>query len=340
LTPTGEWAYPYGPGYSVNSALGWEEKHEWNVGLDYSLFNDRLYGKFDVYRRDIEKLIYNVDVPQPPYIAGKMYKNIGTLSNIGWDFEIGGDIIRSKTWNYSTSANFSHNTTKVGNLDGDVSYMDGDYSVTPQTGAVHRLEEGETVNRFRLYKYAGIDDRGDFLIYDKGGNIVKGKANAKDENYYYTGNYMPAVTIGWSHSLSYKNLSLGVTLTSWLDYDVLNAVDMMHGLSKTGSNVLEKAYTKNATITGDFISCDYFVEDASFFKIQSINLAYVIDTKKYIKVLDTVKLFFTVNNVATFTSYGGVNPEVDVTGWQGGVEKGDAVYPSIRTYTFGLQLNF
>ena len=66
MLPNGSWAYTYGPSSNVNPGLGWEEKAEWNIGLDYAFFNNRLYGKFDYYRRKINGMLYNVNVPQPP----------------------------------------------------------------------------------------------------------------------------------------------------------------------------------------------------------------------------------------------------------------------------------
>ncbi|MDR1524966.1 MAG: SusC/RagA family TonB-linked outer membrane protein, partial [Tannerella sp.] len=123
LLPDGSWAYSYGVTKNINDMLGWEEKHEWNVGLDYSIFDNRLYGKFDLYRRSIQGLIYSVQVPQPPNTESDMYKNIGTMENKGWELEIGGEVVRSKDWNYSSSLNLTHNETVIGSLWGNQTYI-------------------------------------------------------------------------------------------------------------------------------------------------------------------------------------------------------------------------
>ena len=88
--------FVYGPSSNVNPYLGWEEKKEWNIGVDYSFFGNRMYGKFDYYRRKIDGMIYEVNVPQPPYPNGKQWQNIGEMESKGWEFEVGGDIIQNK----------------------------------------------------------------------------------------------------------------------------------------------------------------------------------------------------------------------------------------------------
>lgn len=96
MLPNGSWANSYGKTQNVNENLGWEEKKEWNIGVDFSFFNNRFYGKFDYYRRKIDNMIYEVKVPQPPYIQGTQWQNIGVMESKGWELELGGDIIQRK----------------------------------------------------------------------------------------------------------------------------------------------------------------------------------------------------------------------------------------------------
>jgi len=181
--------------------------------------------------------------------------------------------------------------------------------------------------------------------YGKDGNVITPETDGKSAaDKQYIGNYMPLVIAGWSHDLQYKNWSLGITLTSWLDFDIYNAYEHILGTAggtaaKTFSNELLTTFTKNANIKGQTLESDYFLEDGTFLKIQNLTLGYRFDTKKYLKVMDSARLYLTMNNVYTFTGYSGLNPEVDITGWAGGIEW-DAVYPQTRTFAFGLQLNF
>ncbi len=342
LLPTGDWAKSYGKTKNINEYLKWEESHEWNVGLDYSFFNNRLYGKFDYYRRKVQDMIYNVQVSQPPYTEEKMYQNIGDMENRGWEFEIGGDIVRSKDWNYSTSMNFANNSTKILTLWGNQTYYN--YAGLPSPGNpgdAIRIEEGTEVGSFYVWKFAGFDDNGDFLLYNKAGDVIPA-ANKKQEDRQYIGNYTPKLMIGWTHNLSYKQWDFGMTLTSWIDFDVYNTVNMYLGLPNVGDglNVLKDAYTKFGHINGEKQLCDYFIEDGTFLKIQNINLNYNLNLNKYTRFVDRAKFYLTVNNVATFTKYSGINPQVNVTGFDGGIEWFNKIYPQTRAYALGVQLTF
>jgi TonB-linked SusC/RagA family outer membrane protein len=339
LLPDGTWAYSYGVTKNINDVLGWEEKHEWNIGLDYSLFDNRLYGKFDLYQRKIEGLIYSVRVPQPPNTESEMFKNIGTMENRGWELEIGGEVVRSKNWNYSTSLNLSHNETVIGSLWGNQTYYNGD-NVNNWVEYAHRIEEGTKVGSFFLYKYAGVDEDGHISIYNKDGEIIKGDAGRVDDR-IYQGNFMPEIIAGWSHNLSYKNWSFNMTLTTWIDFDIYNGIEILYGLKNVAQgNMTYDAITKNGHITGRPQACDYFLYDGSFLKLQNFTVGYTLPMKKYTGMLESIKIYVTGNDVLTFTKYPGLNPEVNITGWDTGVEKGGDIYPQTRTFTFGVQFNF
>jgi TonB-linked SusC/RagA family outer membrane protein len=341
LLPTGEWAYSYGITKNINPDLGWEEKHEWNLGLDFEFLNHRFFGKIDFYRRNVEGLIYNVNVPQPPNVHDAMYKNIGTLENTGWELELGGEIFSNKNWTYNTKLNLSHNSTKVGSMWGEATYYLG--SEIGRTGYIHRIEQNARVGSFYLYKFAGFTEDGLFQAYAKDGSIIVPEKDGKNlEDKVYMGNYMPSLVMGWSHDLQYKNWSLGLTLTSWINFDIYNEIE--HTMGTTGGvpgasrNQLLDAFTKNAHIKGQTLECDYFLEDGTFLKIQNITLGYRLNTKKWLKVMDSARIYLTGNNLLTLTKYSGLNPEVDITGWEGGIER--IVYPQTRTFALGVQLNF
>jgi len=339
LLPDGTWAYSYGVTKNVNDMLGWEEKHEWNLGLDYSLFNNRLYGKFDLYRRAIQGLIYSVQVPQPPNTESEMFKNIGTMENRGWELEIGGDVVRSRDWNYNTSLMLSHNKTFIGSLWGNQTYINGG-SINNWVQYAHRIAEGVEVGSYFLYRYAGISDDGKIQIYNKDNNVINSDDGKVDDRVYQK-SFMPTVIAGWTHNLSYKNWSLNLTLTSWVNNTIYNAIELEYGLRNVvQGNMLYDAIGKNAKITGRPAPCDYFLYDGSFLKIQNLVLAYTLPMKKYTKLMESVKIYLTGNNLYTFTKYPGLNPEVDITGWDTGIEKKADIYPQTRTCALGLQLNF
>ena len=185
MLPDGEWAYSYGKTQNVNQSLGWEEKKEWNLGLDFSLFDNRLYGKFDYYRRKVDNLIYSVKVPQPPYTQGSQWQNIGSMESKGWEFEVGGDIIRTKDFVWTSNLNLSHNTGKILTLWGNNTYYNGNGFPAPGSpGDAARMEEGSTIGSFYLWKFAGFDDDGGFLLYNKDGEVIPAAQKTENDKQY------------------------------------------------------------------------------------------------------------------------------------------------------------
>ena len=264
MLPDGTWAYSYGKSQNVNPNLGWEEKKEWDLGVDYSLFDGRLYGKFDYYRRKIDNLLYSVKVPQPPYTQGSQYQNIGSMESKGWEFEVGGNIIQTKDFTWSTNLNFSHNSGKILTLWGNNTYYNGNGFVAPGSpGDAARMEEGSTIGSFYLWKFAGFDDEGNFLLYNKDGEVIPAAKKTENDK-QYMGNYTPKLIVGWSHTFTYKNFDLGINMRSWIDFDVYNTLNMYFGIQgQSNMNVLKTAYTKFNHIKGEKQICDYYLEDGT-----------------------------------------------------------------------------
>lgn len=347
MPASGNYEIVYGPNVVLNNDLKWEKQQGWNFGLDFSLFDNRLYGKFDWYNRKVVDMLYSVRVPQPPYALTTMMQNIGSLRNQGWEFEIGGDIVRNNDWNYSTNFIFSHDRTEVLNLASNDTYFE--YAGFPAPGSpgnAIRMEEGTVFGQFFMRKCVGIDEEtGDFLIERREAdgtvtNVQGQQSNNNDKQ--YIGSFVPKVMASWSHNLSWKNWDFSMDLRSWIDFDVYNTLDMYFGLQKqTNINLLRSAYTKNAKITQEKQLCSYFLEDGTFLKIDAINLGYTLPLKEKTNgLIQSLRIYGNINNVCTITGYDGMDPEVDVIGVDGGIEWWDGFYPRARTYTIGVQLTF
>ena len=346
MLPNGSWAYTYGPSSNVNPGLGWEEKAEWNIGLDYAFFNNRLYGKFDYYRRKINGMLYNVNVPQPPYPNGTQWQNIGEMESKGWEFEVGGDIIQTKDFTWTSNLNLSHNSGKILSMWGDGTYINGNTFDEPGwPGEASRIQDGAEIGAFYIWKFAGFDEDGNFLLYNKEGEVIPASEKT-DNDKQYIGNYLPKVIMGWNNSFRYKNFDLGINMRSWIGFDVYNTFPMYLGIQgQNGAGqwnlwkpaLEDERYNK---IRGVKQLCDYFLEDGSFLKIDAITLGYSLSLKQYTKWADRLRVYGTIGNVATITGYSGYNPEVDITGWDHGVDKVWDCNPIVRTYTLGIQVSF
>ena len=325
----------------MNFDLRWEEKSELNVGLDYSFLNNRLYGKVDVYRRGISGLLSNISVPQPPAIYETTVMNYGNLENFGWEVEIGGTPVQTEAWQYSTTLRLSHSTSTITSLWGNNTYADRVEFPSPgNPGTGGRLEEGTRIGQYYIWKYAGVTEEGKWLIYDKNDNIILAD-NRKYEDKRYMGDAIPAVIAAWSHSLRYRNLSLSINMRSWLDFDVFNTINMYYGLSTSaGTNVLRSAFIENRHIKQEKVLCDYWLEDGSFLKIDAISLAYNLDMKKWQDVIESINIFLTVRDVACFSMYSGLNPEVSINGLDPGYEWFTSIYPRTARFTLGAKISF
>ena len=350
MWPTnGIWQPGYGSVRNINPDLKWEEKSELNVGFDFALFDNRLWGKFDLYYRQVNDMLYNVNAPMPPMVHDTVMKNIGSLENRGWEFELGGDIVRSKNFRYTSSVRLSHNKTRINRLGDDGFFLDEVTFPSPgNPGTAVRLQNGLELGQFFIYKYAGLDENGKWLIYDKNNEIVPAidgsTSNLIAENKHFVGNAIPKVILSWDHTFKYKNWDLSVYLRSWLDYDVFSQVNMYYGLANDSQlNVLKSAYTRNRNIKDEKILCDYWLDDGSFLKIDAINLGYTLDLRKWTRYIQSAKLYLTIRDLAVFTNYNGLNPEIDINGLYPGFEYVNdtaSMYPQTTRFTLGVQITF
>lgn len=351
--PNQKWAWAYQYDGNPNPDLKWEEQHGLNLGVDFSFLDNRIYGKFDWYNRKVVDMIYNIQVPQPPYACQYLTKNLGSLRNRGYEFEIGADVVRTSKVRYSTNMRFSHDNTQIITLDGAGDYKD--FAELPGMGSggggYIRIEEGTVLGKFFMLECIGIDkEKGDFLISDRDGKTIYG-SEAGDGDRKYVGDYIPFVQISWDHRLEVGNFELGLDLRSWIDFDVFNCTEFYHGLPIAGG--LKRAYTKNAVLKNAVQNpSSYYLQDGTFLKIDALNLAYNIPIKKATNnFIKGIKAYVTINNLATFTKYEGMDPEVPITGLEAGFEyveyrNGDnssasvTMYPRCRNAIFGVQLSF
>ena len=338
-----QWYTSYGPANNGNPDLKWEQNKELNLGIDFSLFNDRLWGKFDWYSRNISDMLYRVDAPQPPYVENTIMRNIGSMVTKGWEFEIGGIAIQNKDFSWTPTINLSHTSSKVKHLGMDNAYLNAyDFPGPGSPGTGVRIADGINLGQFYVYKYAGLDENGNFLI-DGGEDGIVSQKDIKSSYKQYVGNALPAVIATWNNTIRYRNFDFGMQLRGWFDFDIYNQPSMYNGISaSSGQNLIKHLYEKNKDFKGDKLICDYFIEDGTFVKIDAITLGYTLNTSKWTQYLQKARFYLTLRDVATFTKYSGLNPEVRINGLYPGIEfqSGPNTYPQTIRCTAGVQLTF
>lgn len=335
------WNRTYGVMHNQNRDIRWEVKKEYNIGLDFTILNNKLTGRVDYYKRFIDDMIYDISVSQPPAIHDRTQMNIGDMQNQGIEFELNYNVVNNADWNYTTTFVAAHNRSRLNSLWGSQTFADRKGFPAPGSpGNAVRLFPGEDIGRFFIWQHAGFTDDGQWMLYDQNGeafDVTERNKTLADKR--FIGNGIPRVQLSWNHSIAYKNWDAGVYMRSWLGYDVFNMINMYYSLPNVrGQNVLRTAFEEHRDIVGEKELSDYWLEKGDFLKIDVISLGYTFK-KDWIKPLSNLRLYASGRDLFVFTKYSGLDPEVNINGLEPGFEERNA-YPKTRTFMFGLQANF
>ncbi len=340
----GQWVTGYAPSSNVNSMLGWEKSKAFNIGVDFEAMGSSLRGSLEYFDRRSEDLLYNYTAPQPPYVWDNILVNVGTTKNTGFELSLSYDVFAKKDFRWTTSANYSYGTTKFVKLSNDIykaSYID--LYQKPGVGTneyFFRVQEGGKVGQFWGYEYAGYDENGNMLVYNKDNEkVLTTNVDASDKR--YIGNGAPSHFLSWNNSFRYKNWDLSVAMNGAFGFDIFNMRKYGMGLQLCGTdNVLRTAYTddKNVKSGGGVIS-SYFLEKGDYFKLDNVTLGYNFNLKN-VKLLESIRVYVAAKNLFTITSYTGNDPSiVTQTGITPGVDVNSA-YPTATQLSLGLTVRF
>lgn len=323
-----------------NSNLKWEQTTTVNAGVDFGLFNNRLTGSADAYQRTTTDLLLFTNNPSFFGFSNQDNYNVGTLENKGLEFAgeviavrnnnfqwtIGGNITfqDSKITKLTTTQDDTPGITDVGGIDGGT----GNYIQSHQVGYAPAS--------FYVYEQAyGADGKpldGVFIDRNKDGIVNE------DDKYRF---HKPAADVfyAFNTSVTYKNWDMGMNWRgTWGNYNY-NNVDSNKGvynsilirntdLSNGVANLLETGFARS----NDFqLHSDYYIQDASFIRLDNVSVGYTFNQKE--NATSLVKLTLSAQNIVTITKYGGLDPEI-----AGGIDKN--LYPRPITFTLGLNVNF
>lgn len=336
----------YGPAKNVNPDLKWEKGKNWNIGIDFSVMNNLISGSLNYYHRKQEDLLGNYTVPTPPFLFTSSFVNVGTMRNTGFEFDLTFNPVQTRDFDYSFSVLGATMDNKFLSFSNS-QYVASDYydvlrSEAPYDGQyMQRVQAGERLGNFYLYKYAGIDREGNWLIYDREGDIVRADQRT-DEDRQIVGNGMPKFTMSTTHNFRYKNFDLSLFFRGAFGYDIFNIHDFYYGNRGYNGNVIKKAYTKNYAINPNAnpVATDYFLERGDYFKLDKITLGYTLPLHQA-RFADSIRIYGTVNNVFTITKFSGVDPDCyQVNGLTPSGTGSREFYPTSRQFILGVQLDF
>ena len=347
MNDEGQWIRVYGPANNYNANLRWERAISYNIGIDFSMFNNKLSGSLDAFNRKSTDLLSNYDVPVGSYVQEQIFVNVGNTTSKGVELSLNWDVIKNKNFSYTTNITSSYIKAKLGswsNSQYHSGYRELGYLPSPgNPGPAYRLEDNVELGSFYGYKYAGVDADGKILIWKDGivgkEKIVASTEGNADRDRTYLGHGAPRIELGWGNSIAIKNFDISLFFRGRFNYKILNLYQMYYGLqAEPGVNLLKSAYDRNGQITSGKVITDYFLENGNYLKLENLTVGWSPSIKS--NRLKSLRLYATVKNVFTITKYSGLDPTtVDVTGLTPGY--GDLnVYPITRNLSLGAQVTF
>lgn len=315
--------------------IKWEETTTQNIGLDFGFLNNRISGSVEYYFRETEDLLNEVTIPSGSNFSNRLLTNVGSLENKGIEININAVPISTPDMSLNIGFNFTHNEQEVTKLllNDDPNYIGLTYG-SGMTGTTQITRVGEESYSFFVNKQ----------IYDTNGNPVEGLyediagnggvINGDNANKYIYHSPTPKYILGFSARFNYKNFDMSTSLRANIDNYVMNQVASgasYDQMQQIGYWKNMPTYLSETNFVKRQFTSDYFVENASFLKMDNISAGYSFQDIAG-KGIDA-RLSFTVQNVFTITNYSGLDPEVD-----GGIDNN--FYPRPRTFTLGVNLNF
>lgn len=325
---------------AYNPHLTWEKTTTWNAGVDLAFLDNRIEFNVDWYYRKTTDLINTVFVAAGSNFRNKVTSNIGSLHNTGFEFMTTVRPVQTKDWRWEVSYNFTFNHNEIDELigsDAEDYFVETGGGLTGTGGNVQAHTVGKPISAFHVYQQ----------VYDQNGNPIPNTFVDRNGNGYLDGGdryyyYKPAadVLMGLSSKLQYKQWDFGFSARASLGNYVFNS--SASGSSNVGSgavytngnlsNLRVASVERGLTnVSQQQYASDYFVENASFLKMDNITLGYAFDKLFGTKL--NGRVYATVQNVFTITNYTGIDPEV-----ASGVD-GD-IYPRPMTSILGVSLNF
>ena len=342
----GQYVYTYGVSQNVNPDLRWEKKYEYNLGLDYAFLDNRLYGSLDVYYRQTRDLLWDYEVPTPPYQYPTLLANAGQMDSYGVELAISGVPVQTKDWTWVTTPTISFNKniiTKLSDPSKGFNYTKTTSGGVGENGImntnVQLLTEGEAVGSFYGYSFAGYKSDGTAMFNTPTGGYIQA-VNASEGHKQIIGNAQPLFTYGWNNTIRWKNLDATLFFRGVVGNKILNVTRWAYGPQKSAStNIFMKdAVGSDVKYSDKGHFTDQYLEDGSYIKLDNVTIGYNFKFKEN-KYIESLRVYLTAQNVFTITKYSGQDPEVNTTGvWDAGIDYPD-FYPNVATVLLGVNIS-
>lgn len=344
-----------------NKLLKWETRKEFNIGLDFGLLDNKITGAVEYYQKNVEDLLFPITVPvgaPNPFdpgnfnTAGTTWVNLAELSSGGFEFVASYNGVNLGPVVWTPSVNFTiYDKTTIeslsveGGLGFDFIRPQGSAPGSPGQNDNPTIENrvGETLGNFWGPKLGGIENGTAFYVAPDGTTRIDPNDNSQ---YSILGNALPDADFGWNNSFVYGDWDMSFFLRGSFGHQLYNSFRGFYENQDAGSNTWNSVTTdKTPEITSGPLFSDQFIEDASFIRLDNMQIGYNIPTTA--DWVENLRVYVAGQNLFTITDYAGVDPEVRwVDQNQGGI--GGALSPGLerrntyfltRTFTLGFTVN-
>lgn len=324
-----------------NPEIRWEETTQYNAGIDYGFMNNRITGSVDVFYKESKDLLTFANVADGSNFGNAGFQNIGSFTTKGIEFAINADVVKNDNLTWNVNFNATHFQREIKELAYNADQFVG--GVTGGTGTtIGIFREGYNPTSFYVYKQ----------LYNEDGTPIEGAYGDLDGNGIINGddryifrNADPKVTFGFASNLLYKGFDLYFNLRASIGNRLYNNTNS--NLAQWG-RLEDQAVLGNVPVsvmdtnfetegTTELLLSDYYIEDASFLRMDNITLGYTFSN--WLDGKASVRLYTGMQNVFVITEYSGLDPETWNTGINNqGVD--NVIYPRPRTFLVGANVKF
>ncbi|WP_245707192.1 SusC/RagA family TonB-linked outer membrane protein [Epilithonimonas hungarica] len=319
--------------------LKWETVEQSNIGVDFSLWNNKLYGSLEYYNKATKNAILYIPTPALSPTTHWFRNSDGQIVNKGFELSLGSDIIKTEnfTWNLDINA------ATVKNLVKDLSVTDitsGEVSGPGLSGVTANIyKNGYEAGSFYMLNYIGIDADGKYIYEDVDGDGLIGQKDKK----IFEGP-IPNLTFGINSYMKYKKIDFGFSFIGQTGGYLINNTALNLNINNLASdrNVLKNFADSGASPTNQPQLSSLYLEKSDFIRLNNVRLGYTFDINQ-LKWMKSLNLYISAQNLWTITNYTGYDPLIDTSKPSGGNQSlgiDYTTYPSAKTVLFGATVKF
>lgn len=342
---------------NANPDLKWETKKEFDVGFDFSILDGKITGTTDYYVRNIEDLIFNIEVPIGAPSAfdignfntvNNTWVNLADLRSAGFEFAASYNGLKIGQVSWTPSINFTiydKTTIESFTLDNGLGFDNirgGNLGSPGQNNTQIILNEvGGTLGNFVGARFIGIDENGQYILEDANGVRGSSAADFDNDDLAVIGNALPDADFGINNSFAYGDWNFSFFLRGSLGHELYNSFRSFYENQDASTSAWNSIVTdKTPVVSASPTFSDLYIEDASFIRLDNLQLGYRIPSNS--DWIENINVYFAAQNLFTITNYQGLDPEVRYTDGGNalipGLERRNTFIPT-RSFTLGVKLN-